>query len=369
MKTQKPDFILLATIVILISLGILILASVSASLSQEKFGNSFYFLNHQIIFGLIPGIIFAIIFFRIRIATLKKLAPIFLLINLAFLAAVFLPKIGVEIRGASRWLNLGLFSFQPSEFLKLFFIVYLSAWLASREEKTFSKKPKIFLETFVAFLIITGLVSLLLIRQPDISTLGIIVLTGTIIYFSSHTPLWHTPLIILIGIGGFLTLIKLAPYRMDRILVFLKPETDPMGIGYQIKQVLIAVGSGGILGSGLGMSIQKFGFIPHSISDSIFAIFAEETGFVGSLILILLFLIFAFQGFKISKASPDKFSQLLALGITSWITIQGFINIGSMTGILPLTGIPLPFISYGGSALITELVGVGILLNISKDIY
>lgn len=367
MKGQKPDYFLLIISGILITLGILILVSVSASLSQEKFGTTFYFLKHQVFFGLLPGIILAYIFYKTPIAKLKKLAPIFLFINLILLGMVFLPKIGVEIRGASRWLDFGLFSFQPSEFLKLTFILYLSAWLSSRGDKNLSKKSKIFLETFVAFLVIMGLISLFLIFQPDISTLGIISLTAALIYFSTRTPLWHTALVILMGIGGLLTLIKLAPYRMNRILVFLNPEIDPMGIGYQIKQVLIAVGSGGIFGSGLGMSVQKFGFIPHPMSDSIFAIFAEETGFMGSLILIILFLMFAFQGFRISKNSTDKFSQLSALGITSWLVIQGFMNISSMIGIIPLTGIPLPFISYGGTALITELIGVGILLNISKS--
>jgi len=163
------------------------------------------------------------------------------------------------------------------------------------------------------------------------------------------------------------SLIKLAPYRAARLLVFLKPETDPMGMGYQIKQALIAIGSGGIFGLGLGTSGQRLGFLPQSMADSIFAIMAEETGFVGGLILIALFLVFLWRGFKIGKSSQNKFSQLLAVGISSWIVIQAFINIGSMVGILPLTGIPLPFISYGGSALVSELIGVGILLNISKN--
>ncbi|MFQ6049469.1 MAG: FtsW/RodA/SpoVE family cell cycle protein, partial [Candidatus Paceibacterales bacterium] len=158
-----------------------------------------------------------------------------------------------------------------------------------------------------------------------------------------------------------------APYRFARVSVFLNPETDPMGIGYHLKQALIAVGSGGVSGSGLGLSEQKFGFLPQSISDSIFAIFAEETGFIGSSILVLLFLIFFWRGFKIGKQRKDKFSQLAAFGITFWITLQAFVNISSMIGIFPLTGIPLSFISYGGSALISELVGVGILLNISKN--
>ena len=362
-RHDSPDVILIATVLALLLLGILILASVSASFSQEKFGSSFYFLNHQIIFGLIPGIILAFFAFRIRLETLKKWVPVLLLINLALLAMVFLPKIGAEAGGATRWISLGPISFQPSEFLKITFILYLAAWLASRTERV-----KGFGQTFVAFLLVISIISLFLILQPDISTLAIIVISAALMYFLATTPIWHSILIVLIGMGGLLALIKIAPYRLNRLLVFLNPEVDPMGIGYQIKQAIIAVGSGGIFGQGLGMSSLRFGFLPHSMSDAIFAIFAEEAGFVGAAILVLLFLIFLWRGFKIAKISQDKFSQLSALGITSWLCLQGFINIASMIEILPLSGTPLPFISYGGSALISELIGVGILLNISKNL-
>jgi len=367
--SAHPDSILVMVTAILIVLGILVLASVSSPISQEKFGKSYYLLNHQILFGLIPGLILAFLALRIRLDFLKKWAPVLLLVNLVFLAMVFLPKIGTEVGGATRWILLGPFSFQPAEFLKLTFILYLTVWLTSRtgsQRAGGGRAEKGSSQTLIAFLIVIGIISLLLIFQPDISSLGVIILTAALIYFLAGTPLWHTILIILIGTGGLFYLIKLAPYRIARILVFLKPEIDPMGISYQIKQALITVGSGGIFGKGLGMSGQ-LGFLPASLSDSIFAIFAEETGFIGSLILISLFLIFLWQGFKISKSTSDKFSQLLGLGITSWIVIQGFVNIGSMIGVLPLTGIPLPFISYGGSALISELIGIGILLNISKQ--
>jgi cell division protein FtsW len=366
---NHPDYLLLGVLIALLVLGILILSSVSASLSQEKFGNTFYFLKHQLLFGLLPGLILVFLFFKIRLDFLKKWSLILLLLNLVLLAMVFLPKIGTVYGGAGRWLNLGNFHFQPSEFLKLTFIIYLAAWLSKRKEKIDLKSSeKNFSQTFIAFLIIIGVISLLLIFQPDISTLGIIVLIAVLMYFLANTPLWHSILITLIGAGGLFALVKLEPYRMKRFLVFLNPETDPMGIGYQIKQALIACGSGGIAGLGLGMSIQKWGFLPHSMSDSIFAILAEETGFIGSFILIFLFLIFLWRVFKISQGSRDKFSQLLSLGIGSWITLQAFINIGSMIGILPLSGIPLPFMSYGGSHLVAELIGVGILLNISKEI-
>jgi cell division protein FtsW len=367
---RHPDYLLFGTVIILMVLGILILASVSASLSQEKFGTTYYFLNHQLLFGFLPGIFLAFLAFKIRLDFLKKWAPILLLINLILLAMVFLPKIGAGAGGATRWLSLGPISFQPSEFLKLTFILYLAAWLTGRAPQQSAggrQAEKAFSQTFIAFLTVIGLISLLLIFQPDISTLGMIVLVAVLMYFLAATPLWHSILIILIGAGGLLSLIKLAPYRAARLLVFLKPETDPMGIGYQLKQALITIGSGGMFGLGLGMSSQRLSFLPQSISDSIFAIMAEETGFIGSFILISLFLIFLWRGFKVAKETENKFSQLLAVGISSWIVIQAFINLGSMTGLLPLTGIPLPFISYGGSALVTELAGAGILLNISKN--
>ena len=394
-SSGQPDYIFIFIVVCLILLGGLILVSVSLPISQEKFGSSFYYLNHQIIFGLLPGLILAFSAFKIKLVSFKKWAPIFLLINLIFLGMVFLPLIGVNFRGSARWINLGPISLQPSEFLKLSFILYLASWLESRTphqttthpppsppnagplkfgagqaDKKFTPTTKKlawwFSQTFFAFLAIMVITGTFLIFQPDISTLLVIILVATLMYFLAKTPLWHSILLIFMIILAFLVLIKIAPYRFNRILVFLNPELDPMGIGYQIKHALIAIGSGGIFGSGLGLSLQKFGFLPHSISDSIFAIFAEETGFIGSFILVLLYLIFFWRGLKIGKQSPEKFSKFCAFGITFWITLQAFVNIGSMIGILPLTGIPLPFISYGGSALISELIGVGILLNISK---
>lgn len=384
-KDGKPDYILITVSAILICLGILILASVSAIFSQEKFGSPTFFLFRQIIVGLIPGVLLGFIAFKVPLTLFKKWAPFLLLIILFFMVLVFIPKIGMSLGGAKRWIDLGPISFQPSEFLKPFFILYLAAWLSGRIGTDTSFAPKISKaktriktslkfameglerKALIPFLVIIGVTSMLLVFQPDISTLGIIVLVATLMYFLSGTPLKHTFLIIAIGIAGLASLTKIAPYRLNRLLVFIKPDIDPMGMGYQIKQSLIAVGSGGITGLGLGMSAQKFGFLPQPMSDSIFAIFAEETGLIGGLILIFLFLIFAWRGFKISKNTGDKFLQLTCLGITSWIVIQAFVNIGSMIGILPLTGIPLPFISYGGSALVAELIGVGILLNISKS--
>jgi cell division protein FtsW len=370
MVGKKPDYVLVIVVGILLILGVLILTSISVPLSQAKFGNPYYFLKHQIFWGLIPGLILGFLAFKIRLDSLKKWAPLLLLINLILMAMVFLPKIGLKLGGASRWLSFGGMTFQPSEFLKLTFLLYLSCWLAARmSPKKFSKRQteKNFSQTLFAFLIMVGLVGGLLICQSDASTLGIIIITGVLIYFLAGTPFWHIILIILLGTAGFYSAIKFVPYRMKRWTVFLNPEIDPLGIGYQLKQALIAVGSGGIFGLGLGMSRQKFGFLPHAISDSVFAIFSEETGFLGAAILIFLFLLFFWRGFKISKKTEDKFSKLTALGISLWIILQTFVNMGAMIGVLPLSGIPLPFISYGGSHLVAEMIGVGILLNISQS--
>lgn len=361
-KNYHFDYFLLGVVIILLLLGILVLASVSAAFSQEKFGRTTYYLFHQIIYGLIPGLVLGFIAFRIKLSVFKKWAWILVVINLVLMALVFIPKLGIISGGAPRWLNLGIVSFQPSEFLKLSFILYLAAWLASP-----IRSRKDWRSTLIPFLIVLGVITLLLTLQSDVSTLGVIVLVGVIMHFSATASFWHSILIILVSLGSLFALIKIAPYRMMRFQVFLGTIKDPMGWGYQIKQTLIAIGSGGIFGLGLGMSSQKFGFIPQTMSDSVFAIFAEETGFVGCLILILLFLIFFWQGFRIAKKSQDKFSQLFAIGLSFWICLQAFVNIGAMIGILPLTGIPLPFISYGGSHLVAELIGVGILLNISKN--
>lgn len=367
---KRPDYILSGVILALIIIGILILANVSAPFSLERSGTTYYFLNHQLLFGFLPGIILGFLAFRIPLNFFKKWAPILLLINLILLVMVFLPGIGFEFRGAARWIGLGSFSFQPSEILKLTFILYLAAWLASRTDiKKSGRKYSNWTQsqTFLAFSAVIVIISLLLIFQPDISTLGVIIIVATLMYFLAKMPLWQSFLMVLIGMGAFFALIKLAPYRAARFLVFFDPTIDPMGIGYQIKQAVIAVGSGGIWGLGMGMSQFKFGFLPQTISDSIFAIFAEETGLIGSCVLILLFLIFLWRGFRIGRLCQDKFFQLTAWGITAWICLQGFINIAAMIEVLPLTGIPLPFISYGSSALVAQLTGVGVLLNISRQ--
>jgi len=360
-KSSVPDYFLLGIIVALILMGVLILAGVSAPFSQEKFGNPYHYLIHQAVYGLLLGGILFFILLKINLEKLKKAAPMLLLINLALLTMVFLPVIGSKAGGSASWLDFRIFSFQPSEFLKLTFILYLASFLASRKEKSDGKN------NFLVLLTVMGLISFLLILQPDVGTLGIIILTAILMYFSSRTPVWQSVLLVLGSAGGLMALMKFSAYRFNRLAAFLNPSADPQGISYQVSQSIMTVGSGGFLGQGLGLAEEKFGLLPQPISDSIFTIFAKEAGFVGAALLISVFLIFLWLGFKIARKTKNLFLQLLALGITSWIILQAFINIGAMIGLMPLTGIPLPFISYGGSALITELAGVGILLNISKQ--
>ncbi len=360
---KNPDLFLLSIFLFILIGNFLILASVSAPISQEKYGESFYYFRHQIIYGLIPGVILLLFFYKIDLNLLKKYSPIFLLITLVFTALVFIPGIGITIRGGTRWIGFGPFSFQPSEFLKLAFIVYLAAWLETRTKK----KTKNFNQTLVAFLIILSLIGIFLLAQPDVSTFGIIFATALVMFFLAKTPMWQTFSILVLAILLLIPLIKTSTYRMHRILTFLNPDLDPLGIGYQIKQVLIAIGSGKLFGLGFGLSQQKFGFLPQSFSDAIFAVFAEESGFLGCLFLIILYLMFFWKSFKIGKERQNEFERLLVFGISFWICFQTFLNIGAMTRILPLTGIPFPFLSYGGSHLISEMAAVGILLKISKS--
>ncbi|MFH1509771.1 MAG: putative lipid II flippase FtsW [Candidatus Nealsonbacteria bacterium] len=365
--SRKPDHILAGTILALLCLGLLILASVSSSYSFTRFNNTYYFLNHQLLFGLLPGLLLGYLAYRINLNKLKKYTPIFLLFTFFLMLLVFVPFLGIKAGNSARWINIGFTTFQPSELLKLTFIFYLASWLTGRKNKDNPILGKFGIsQTFMAFMVIAGIIIFILVLQSDVSTLGVIIAVGVLMYFTSGTSIRENIMILLLGTGGLISLIWLAPYRMKRILVFLNPDTDPMGIGYQLKQSLIAIGSGGLFGLGLGMSSQKLGYLPQTISDSIFAIFSEEAGFLGSFFLLALFLTFAWRGFYIAKQCSDPFLRLIAVGISSWIIIQSFVNIGAMVGVLPLTGIPLPFISYGGSALIITMIGSGILLNISR---
>ena len=337
---HEPDYGFFLLAILLSILGLAMITSASAVFSFDRFGDNYYFLKHQFFYGVIPGIILLLVASKIKYTIWQKLALPFLFLTIILLVAVFIPGIGFGYGGARRWIHIGSFSLQPAEICKLTFIIYLAALLTKK-----GKSIKDFSLSFIPFVILIGVIGFLIMREPDMGTAVVIGISSFIMYFVAGVPLWQ---LFLLGVtGGFVgwLLIKIAPYRMARLTVFLHPEIDPQGIGYQINQALLAIGSGGIFGLGFGHSRQKYLYLPEPAGDSIFAILGEELGLIGCLMLIILFLVFAYKGLKISQNAPDTFSKLLTVGITSWITFQVFINISAMIGLIPLTGIPLPFIS------------------------
>ncbi len=359
---QKPfDRTLFITILMLLGIGLLMIASAGVVFGKVRFGDEYYFFKQQLI-GLGFGLAALFIFQRIHYRVWQKLVlPIFL-VALGLLVLVFIPGFGTTVYGAARWVELGPLSFQPSEVMKFAIILYLSAWLSNKGQR----KAADFFEGFVPFLVILSIVGFLIIKQPDTGTLGLIFLMSLSVFFASGASIAHLGYLFLAGLLFLFILIKTAPYRMQRFLVYINPEHDPLGFGYQMTQALLAIGSGGILGVGLGHSRQKFNYLPEPVTDSIFAVLGEELGLIGAVVVVGLFLMVAWRGLKIAKSAPDEFGKLVAVGITSWIVFQAFINMAAITGLIPLTGIPLPFISYGGTSLVVLLAAVGILLNISK---
>ena len=358
-QLAKPDFYLIFTVFGLTIFGLVMIFDASSVIAASDFGDKFYYVKNQMIWFAIGsvGLFFATFFDYHHYQRFSLPALIFVIL---LLVLVFAPGFSGEVMGAKRRIDFGFFVLQPAEFVKIAFIIYLSSLFAKLEKGIDRKK------TFT-FLILSGLILALLLYEPDLGTAGIVVTSTLTIVFLAGAPIWYfifgTPFFML----GLLGLIVGSSYRFNRLKTFLNPTADTLGVSYHINQVLIALGSGGIFGLGLGQSRQKYEFLPEVATDSIFAIIGEELGFLGGMVLISIFVFLVWRGFRIAKAAPDKFGFLLASGIPSWIVLQSFFNLGSMVSILPLTGVPLPFISYGGSALISIFFGVGVLLNISRQ--
>lgn len=344
--------------------GLLMLFSAGVALGWQKFNDSYWFIKHQLIFGLLPGLILFLIFSKIDYFKLKSLAAPMLLASIVLLILVYIPGVGSGYGTAKSWINFFGYSLQPSEIVKLTFLIYLVAWISERGEK----RLKDFHESFLPFVFVLLIIIILLVLQPDTGTMAIIAATSLIVYFVAGGSLWHLSWLVSAVILGLGLVIKISPYRAERLTTFLHPELDPAGIGYHINQALLAVGSGGFWGRGFGHSRQKFAYLPEVAGDSIFAVIAEELGFIISVALVVIFIILMLKIFKIAQKCQEPFGRLLAIGIVSWFVLQAFANIGAIIGILPLTGVPLPFISYGGTALMTCLAAAGILVNISKQV-
>ncbi len=356
------DKSLLLTVFLLLGIGLLMVASSGVSYGNIRFGDEYYFLKRQLI-GLSVGFFFLWMFQKVPYQFWRKVAVPIFFFSIVLLVLVLIPGLGTEAYGASRWIDIGPVSFQPSEIMKLALVIYFAAWLSG---KNVARKTD-FYEGVVPFAIVLALVGFLILKQPDMGTLGVLFVIAFSIFFASGARLSHIGFLIGSGLFVALILIWLAPYRLKRMLVFLDPEHDPSGAGYQIKQALIAIGSGGIFGLGLGHSRQKFSYLPEPMTDSIFAVLGEEFGLLGCAFVVGLFVFFAYRGFHIARRAPDEFGRYLAIGIVSWVVFQAFMNIFAITGLMPLTGIPLPFLSYGGTSLAALLGAIGILLNVSKQ--
>ncbi|MBU1046420.1 FtsW/RodA/SpoVE family cell cycle protein [Patescibacteria group bacterium] len=357
----KTDKIFAFIVFLLISFGSFLFLSASMGLLAKDNGNFLNVFLKQIGFGLGGGLILMFFLSRLDYRKYKKYAFYIFLGSLIMSCLVFVPGIGFEHGGAKRWLDIFGFSFQPAELLKISFVVYFAAFLSAFKSKLNDWKYSI-----LPILILLSFVAALSFFQPDYGTLVIIIITAFGMLLTAEVNFKH--LSIIIG-SATLAVIPLALYKtyiIERLLTFLRPAQDALGASYQINQSLVAIGSGGFWGKGFGKSVQKFGLLPEPMGDSIFAVTAEEWGFVGCLFLITLFLLFAIRGLRIATHSTDVFGRLLAIGIVILIVSQSFINIASMLGIFPMIGMPLIFVSQGGTALLFALAEVGILLNISK---
>ncbi|MFZ2187866.1 MAG: putative lipid II flippase FtsW [Candidatus Moraniibacteriota bacterium] len=360
-RERTIDRPLLVAILILLGIGLLMIASAGVLYGRTRFGDAYYFFKQQLL-GLGVGLVLLYVFQRIHYRVWQRfVVPIFF-VALGLLVLVFVPGFGTTVYGAARWVQIGPVSFQPSEVMKLAIILYLAAWFSSKGKI----KSADFFEGFVPFLGILSIVGFLIIKQPDTGTLGLIFFIALSIFFASGANIRHIAYLFLTGFAFLIILIKMAPYRLQRFLVYVNPEHDPQGFGYQMTQALLAIGSGGVFGAGLGQSRQKFNYLPEPVTDSIFAILGEELGLIGTTVIVSLFLFVAYRGLRIARFAPDEFGKLVAVGIVSWVVFQAFINMSAISGLIPLTGIPLPFISFGGTSLAVLLASIGILLNISK---
>jgi cell division protein FtsW len=358
---HQPDKKLLVSIGILIVLGLVFLSSASAVVAYTRYGESDYFFKRQLLLVLI-GLVLFYACYKIDYHFWRKYAFLFLILSCLILSLVFIPGLSMRDETAKSWLDIFGFSLQPSEFVKIFFLIYLAAWLEARRKDLHDFKQGI-----GPFLLVLLLIAALMLLQPDFGTLAIIGTTALIVYFIGGGKVSHLLIVFLLAALAVVVMVHYKPYQMQRFECAFESSANTQTQCYQLNQSLIAVGSGGIFGRGLGQSRQKFNYLPEVYGDSIFAVMAEEIGFVFSTAFILLYLFLFYRIVAIAKHSPDVFSKLLCIGVASWLSIQAFFNVGGIIGLIPMTGVPLPFVSQGGSSILAVLIGLGIVANISRQ--
>lgn len=342
-------------------IGFIIFLSAALGLTAQNIGKFSPILFKQFAFGLLGGSIVMFVLSKVKYTHLKQYSIWFFTLSLVLTALVFVPLFSFEYGGARRWLVFGPLSFQPAEILKIAFVLYVATWLSNVK-----KHVATFKYGLLPVLVMLGLVGIIMLLQPDTDTFAVMVASGLAMFFTAGGRWKDIVTIGLIGILVGIIILSTRPYIKERVFTFLDPSSDPLTSGYQIQQSLIAIGSGGIAGRGFGQSVQKFNYLPEPIGDSIFAVYAEEFGFFGAVILILLFISFALRGYKIAARAPDTFSSLVVTGFITMIITQSFMNISAMLSLIPLSGLPLIFVSHGGTALLLTLGAVGIILNISR---
>jgi cell division protein FtsW len=358
---KKVDAILLGVVLALVGGGFFIFSSASLGLLAEGKVSFSSVAFTQIILGIGGGLASLFVMSRIYYRIWRRFAFYIFLLGVIIALLVFVPAIGLEHGGAKRWIEVAGFSFQPSEFLKIAFVIYVATWFSAIRRGTAD-----FWRSTAPFMGSVAVVGVIMLLQKDTDTFLIMVAAGVAMFFV-QSGRWRDVLVMGVAtvvLIGCLALVH--DYVKNRLMAFIDPDSDRLGAGYQVNQSLIAVGSGGFLGRGFGQSVQKFEYLPEPIGDSIFAVYAEEFGFVGSVILVLLFSAFVFRGYRLATHAPDDFGMLLVVGLVTMIVLQAFLHIAAMVKFAPMLGLPLPFISHGGTAMMMTLAAVGIILNVSK---
>jgi cell division protein FtsW len=358
---KKTDYIFLAYTGLLLVFGLIMLMSASSAIGEARFGDSFFFIKRQLVYSLI-GLVGFFVMANIPYIFWKKYMWVVYAGIITLLTLVFVPGLGITSKGAQRWIDLGIVSIQASEFVKLGLIMFIAGYASLLKERI-----QQFQEGFAPLLVFSLIPIALVVLQPDIGTVSIMFTILFGLLYVAGSRISHLVLLATAGIVALGIMIVIAPYRAARLTTFLHPELDPLGIGYHINQAVLAVGSGGIFGLGLGNSRQKFEYLPEVHGDSIFAIIAEEMGFITVTALVVLITLIAVRGLRIAKHAPDDFGRLMVSGVIIWFIAQSYLNIGAIIGLLPLTGAPLPFVSHGGTALITILAAFGVITNVSKQ--